>query len=201
MDDFSFIPRVEVGFKSICNNPSNQEGENGLQTNTNHEEVKVQESVSKQLHFERISLIPVVAGILHLLANKSNQQDHTGDVKNVQLMRSITDKTVKLAFPNQRLPSSMKLILNPFQISKINQSTSFSFGRDDKVTLSHKFSALLQKKSIYLIAIKIIAVRSNGHEQNVRSNRECQKQFHTNLVMSLLISPYKSCTESSNWSI
>ncbi|GIY01685.1 hypothetical protein CDAR_117991 [Caerostris darwini] len=151
---FDSIPRVEVSFKSICNNPGDQEGENGLQTNTNHEEVKVQdqqnESVSKQFNFQRISLIPVVAGSFAFLTTNpiSKTTPVTSKTFNSnQLIRNITDKTVKLAFPNQHLPSSMKLILNPFQISKINQCTSFYFRRDDKVTVSHKFFAFLQKKN------------------------------------------------------
>ncbi|GIY01197.1 RNase H domain-containing protein [Caerostris extrusa] len=50
-------------------------------------------SVSKQLNFQRIFLIPVivspvVARILQLLANKSDQQDHTSDIENVQLKTS-----------------------------------------------------------------------------------------------------------------
>ncbi|GIY03854.1 hypothetical protein CEXT_767121 [Caerostris extrusa] len=95
-----------------------------------------------------------------------------------QSMRNMTDKMVKLAFPSQRLPSSI-IIFNPFQISKQTQYTSFSFGRDVKVTISHKFFAFLQKKkSIYIIAIKNITVRSNGHEQIV-SNREQQRVLKT----------------------
>ncbi|GIZ01151.1 hypothetical protein CEXT_179311 [Caerostris extrusa] len=132
-----------------------------------------------QIMKSRSHLILVLAGILRLLSNKSNQQDV--EKRSTQTnIRNITDKTVKLAFRNQRLPSSMELLLNPFQLSKINQCTSFYFRRDDKVTVLHKFSAFFAENAIYIIAIKIIAVLSNSHEKMKEiENTTSQKAFQS----------------------
>ncbi|GIZ05123.1 hypothetical protein CEXT_771771 [Caerostris extrusa] len=100
-----------------------------------------------------------------------NQQNQTSNVDHIQL-KPIHEKYhtqySETGFPKNRFPSSIKSIFNQFEIFNTNQYVSFSFTRE----LQYRTSQKIPKVSIYQIAIKIITVRSNGHERNMNNNRK-----------------------------